>query len=62
MTRVSSLSSLRWDEARENPRFRIRRNVGVMLFGINEHEVHHRAQVGTYVRILTGHRASPYTL
>jgi uncharacterized damage-inducible protein DinB len=31
-----------------------------MLFRIIEHHIHHRAQVGTYLRILTGGRASPY--
>jgi uncharacterized damage-inducible protein DinB len=33
-----------------------------MLFGITEHQIHHRAQVGTYLRVLTGQRASPYPL
>jgi uncharacterized damage-inducible protein DinB len=33
-----------------------------MLFGINDHQTHHRAQVGTYIRILTGQRASHYLL
>jgi uncharacterized damage-inducible protein DinB len=49
----------RWDEIRENAQFHTRRPVGVMLFRIMEHQVHHRAQVGTYLRILTGGRASP---
>jgi uncharacterized damage-inducible protein DinB len=52
----------RWEELRENPEFNIRRKVAVMLFGINDHQVHHRAQVGTYLRILTGQRASPYAI
>jgi len=29
-----------------------RRKVGVILLGINEHEIHHRAQLMTYLRIL----------
>jgi len=33
-----------------------------MLFGIIEHEIHHRAQVGAYLHILTGTRASAYVL
>ncbi len=49
-----------WDDLRENQLLNIRRKVAVMLFGINDHHVHHRAQVGTYLRILTGRRASPY--
>lgn len=52
----------RWDEVREHVQFDIRRKVAIMLFGINDHHVHHRAQVGTYLRILTGQRASPYPL
>jgi len=52
----------RWDEERWNEKFNIRRRVSVFLFAINEHQIHHRAQVGTYVRILTGGRASPYAL
>ena len=52
----------RWEEVRDNPRFGIHRRVYAMLFGINEHIIHHRAQVGTYLHILTGHRASPYPL
>jgi len=52
----------RWGELRENPRFNIQRKVAVMLFGISDHHIHHRAQVGAYVHILTGQRASPYVL
>ena len=50
----------RWDEIRENARFKTRRTVGEILFRILEHQVHHRAQAGTYLRILTGNPASPY--
>jgi uncharacterized damage-inducible protein DinB len=49
-----------WEEIRENPEFQVRRTIGVMLFGLVEHHIHHRAQVGTYLRLLTGERASPY--
>ncbi len=52
----------RWEEIRENTRFNIRRSISVMLFRIIEHQIHHRAQVGTYLHILTGGRASPYDL
>jgi DinB superfamily len=51
-----------WEEERVNDAFHIRRKVAVMLFGINEHHAHHRAQVGTYLHILTGARASHYAL
>lgn len=50
----------RWEEERTNERFNIRRRVAVMLFGIIEHQIHHRAQVGVYLHLLTGQRASPY--
>jgi uncharacterized damage-inducible protein DinB len=50
----------RWEEMRENAQFHTHRTAGEMLFRIIEHQIHHRAQVGTYVRILTGGRASPY--
>jgi uncharacterized damage-inducible protein DinB len=50
----------RWDEIRENAQFNFRWPAGVVLFRIMEHQIHHRAQVGTYLRILSGVRASPY--
>jgi uncharacterized damage-inducible protein DinB len=52
----------RWEEIRENLQFNVRRPIGVMLFRIIEHQIHHRAQVGTYLRVLTGGRASPYEI
>ena len=52
----------RWEEERSNDAFGVRTKVAVMLFGINEHQTHHRAQVGTYLHILTGKRASHYAL
>ncbi|HEX2714046.1 MAG TPA: DinB family protein [Candidatus Acidoferrales bacterium] len=42
----------RWDEERAHAALGFRRKVGVMLMGINEHEVHHRAQLMTYLRML----------
>lgn len=59
---VQALPLSRWEEIRENVQFHARRPVGVMLFRIIEHQIHHRAQVGTYLRVLTGGRASPYEL
>lgn len=52
----------RWGEERRNDAFGVRTKVAVMLFGINEHNTHHRAQVGTYLHLLTGKRASHYAL
>lgn len=52
----------RWEDIRDNAAFHTHRSVAALLFRIIEHQVHHRAQVGTYLRILTGDRASPYAL
>jgi uncharacterized damage-inducible protein DinB len=41
-----------FEEERVRPDLGIRRKVWVILLGINEHEVHHRAQLSTYLRIL----------
>ena len=42
----------RWDEERIHEGLDIRRKVCVILLGITEHEIHHRAQLMTYLRIL----------
>jgi len=42
----------RWDEDRIHEGLGIRRKAGIILLGINEHEVHHRAQLMTYLRML----------
>ncbi len=59
---VAAFPVQRWEEERRHEGFNIRRRVSVMLFAINEHQIHHRAQVGTYLHVLTGQRASPYAL
>ena len=51
-----------WEDERRNDRYGVNRSVAVMLFGINEHHVHHRAQAGAYLHLLTGQRASHYPL
>jgi uncharacterized damage-inducible protein DinB len=62
LTAAEAFPLERWEEIRENSRFNTRRSVGVTLFRIIEHQIHHRAQVGTYLHILTGGRASPYEI
>ncbi len=42
----------RWEEERVHDALGIRRKVAIILLGINEHEIHHRAQLMTYLRIL----------
>lgn len=49
---VSKLREEEWDKERVNDAIGFRRKVSVILFGINEHEVHHRAQLMTYLRML----------
>jgi uncharacterized damage-inducible protein DinB len=41
-----------FDEERIHPGLGFRRKVYAILLGINEHEIHHRAQLMTYLRIL----------
>jgi uncharacterized damage-inducible protein DinB len=49
---VSACPEERFEEERANERLGFRRKVYVILLGINEHEVHHRAQLMTYLRML----------
>jgi hypothetical protein len=49
---VAGLPPEVFDEERANPELGFRRKVAVILFGINEHEIHHRAQLMTYLRML----------
>jgi uncharacterized damage-inducible protein DinB len=49
---VENLPKSVFDEERAHAELGFRRKVAVMLFGINEHEIHHRAQLMTYLRML----------
>ncbi|MGH9776483.1 MAG: DinB family protein [Candidatus Acidiferrales bacterium] len=49
---VSAAPASLFDEERAHVGLGFRRNVGVILMGINEHEIHHRAQLMTYLRML----------
>jgi uncharacterized damage-inducible protein DinB len=42
----------RWEEERVHEELGIRRTVAQILFGLNDHEVHHRAQLMIYLRML----------
>ena len=59
---VSAFPLERWEEDRRNEKFNIASKVAIMLFGITEHQIHHRAQAGVELRLLTGQRASHYSL
>lgn len=49
---VGDLTEAAFDKERAHTGLGFRRKVAVMLFGINEHEIHHRAQLMTYLRML----------
>jgi uncharacterized damage-inducible protein DinB len=49
---VAAVPEQVFDEERAHADLGFRRKVAVILFGINEHEVHHRAQLMTYLRML----------
>ncbi len=49
---VTAFPLERWEEERVHEGLGFRRKVAIILFGINEHEVHHRAQLMTYLRML----------
>ncbi|MGA8145471.1 MAG: DinB family protein [Candidatus Acidiferrales bacterium] len=49
---VGALQEAVFDEERAHAGLGFRRKVAVILFGINEHEIHHRAQLMTYLRML----------
>lgn len=42
----------RWEEERVHAGLGFRRKAGIILMGITEHEIHHRAQLMTCLRIL----------
>jgi uncharacterized damage-inducible protein DinB len=52
LSAVAALPSGTWEEERAHAGLGYRRKVTVILFGMNEHEVHHRAQLMTYLRML----------
>jgi uncharacterized damage-inducible protein DinB len=50
----------RFEDERVHGALGFRRKVGVILFGINEHEIHHRAQLMTYLRMLGTPAPEPF--
>jgi len=49
-----------FEEERSHSALGFRRKVAVILFGINDHEVHHRAQLMTYLRMLGTPAPEPF--
>jgi uncharacterized damage-inducible protein DinB len=60
LAEVSRFPVERWEEERVHDGLGIRRKIVVILFGINEHEVHHRAQLMTYLRMLGTPAPEPF--
>jgi uncharacterized damage-inducible protein DinB len=52
LSAVAALPTDAWDEERTHAGLGFRRKVAVILYGMNEHEIHHRAQLMTYLRML----------
>jgi uncharacterized damage-inducible protein DinB len=52
LARVNAYPLERFEEERIHDGLGFRRKVYVILFGINGHEIHHHAQLMTYLRIL----------
>jgi len=49
---VADFPLARFEEERHHPGLGFRRKVYAILFGLTEHEIHHRAQLMTYLRML----------
>jgi DinB superfamily len=60
LARVSALRPEQFEEKRVHEQLGFRRKVSAILYGINEHEVHHRAQLMTYLRILGTPAPEPF--
>ena len=52
MAAIAACPAEVFEEERARAELGYRRKVWAILLGINEHEVHHRAQLATYLRIL----------
>src|SRR5919197_301553 len=52
MAEVAACRAELFEEERARPDLGFRRKIWVILLGINEHEIHHRAQLSTYLRLL----------
>lgn len=57
---VSKLRPEMFELERVHDGLGFRRKIAVILFGINDHEVHHRAQLMTYLRMLGTPVAEPF--
>jgi uncharacterized damage-inducible protein DinB len=60
LTAAAQFPLERWEEERVHEGLGFRRKIVVILFGIHEHEVHHRAQLMTYLRMLGTPAPEPF--
>jgi uncharacterized damage-inducible protein DinB len=60
LTAVAEVPLDRWEDERVNEGLDFRRKVYVILFGMNDHEVHHRAQLMTYLRMMGTPAPEPF--
>jgi uncharacterized damage-inducible protein DinB len=52
LARVAQFPLERWQDERVHEGLGIRRKIAPIIFGINDHEVHHRAQLMLYLRMI----------
>lgn len=60
LTEVTAQPEELFDVERVNEKLGYRRKIAAILFGLNEHEIHHRAQLMTYLRMLGTPVAEPF--
>jgi len=57
---VAKIPAEMFEQERVHEGLGFRRKIAVILFGINDHEVHHRAQLMTYLRMLGTPAPEPF--
>ena len=60
LAKVTKLPAEEWERERVHEALGIRRRIAVILFGLIEHEVHHSAQLMTYLRMLGTPAPEPF--
>jgi uncharacterized damage-inducible protein DinB len=60
LSAAASFPFERWEEERVHEGLGYRRKIAVILFGIHDHEGHHRAQLMTYLRMLGTPAPEPF--
>ena len=60
LEKAAKLQIEKWEEERVNEQIGFRKKLAVILFGTAEHEVHHRAQLMTYLRMIGTPAPEPF--